>query len=119
MFLVNTNQCSANSTILTEQNMFIDEPEHESKFEISYIYLSTAGLLVTLIISNLASFIFGPPSPQQTRKSLYSSLIWSIPFFSSKLTPDNEKEEPRDFKRSIVKSIEKEKLLLAENDFKL
>jgi len=116
---VNTSQCSANSTISTEQNMFIDEPEHESKFEISYIYLSTAGLLVTLIISNLASFIFGPPSPQQTRKSLYSSLIWSIPFFSSKLTPDNEKEEPHDFKRSIVKSIEKEKLLLTENDFKL
>ena len=116
---MNTSQCSANSTISTEQNMFIDEPEHESKFEISYIYLSTAGLLVTLIISNLASFIFGPPSPQQTRKSLYSSLIWSIPFFSSKLTPDNEKEEPHDFKRSIVKSIEKEKLLLTENDFKL
>ena len=50
--------------------------EHEP-FQISYIYLSTAGLLVTLIVANLLSLCFAPPSEEQRYRELYSRLIWT------------------------------------------
>ena len=51
-------------------------------FEISYIYLSTSGLILTLVLSNVASLVCPPPTQNQRRPVLYSRLIWHISFFS-------------------------------------
>ena len=56
--------------------------EDSSSFQISYIYLSTIGLFITLAVSNLLSLVCPPPSPQSRRQSLYSRLIWNVPFYA-------------------------------------
>merc|ERR1712228_445675 len=50
-------------------------------FQISYIYLSTTGLIITLLGSNLLSYICPPPPAASRRRALYSTLIWNVPFY--------------------------------------
>jgi len=72
---VETNQCSNGTTTVTTQNIPFEESD-DIPFQISYIYLSTAGLFVTLILSNFASTIIAKPDPSQRKKALFSTLIW-------------------------------------------
>lgn len=76
---VSTEMCS-NATQATSMPPAGDvEP---GSFEISYIYLSTSGLILTLVLSNVASLVCPPPTQNQRRPVLYSRLIWHISFFS-------------------------------------
>ena len=72
------------------------EDDHSGEFQISYIYLATVGLVLTLTVSNLLSIFCSPPSANSRRQSLYSTLIWNIPFFDQfwsqvRRVEDNEK----------------------------
>ena len=77
--LVSTEMC-LNATQSTAPPPAVDvEPD---SFEISYIYLSTCGLILTLVLSNVASLVCSPPTQNQRRPVLYSRLVWNISFFA-------------------------------------
>lgn len=86
---VETDRCQNGSLALTTPPPTTLVSDDEIPFQISYIYLSTAGLLVTMILSNLASFIIKKPDPQQRKKALFSSLIWDAPW-AQKYFPDDD-----------------------------
>jgi len=64
-----------------------------SFFQISYIYLSTTGLVLTLVGSNLLTFIFPIPPAGARKRSLYSTLVWNVPFYQKYWSDDEERSE--------------------------
>lgn len=99
IFSASTEMCS-NMTVSYETSTTVDEIE--SSFQISYIYLSTIGLIITIGCSNGLSLIFGPPSEQYRKKFLYSRMIWDHPYFSKFWSESEEEKEP------IVKMLKNE-----------
>ena len=97
-----------NSTSTQEFNV----EESEEPFQISYIYLATSGLFMTLIVSNICSLLprtlVGYPSEQQRRKSLYSTRIWEINFFQKYFSISEKDPINCD---QIVKFHEKQKMI--------
>ena len=80
-------------------------------FQISYIYLSTIGLIITIGCSNGLSLIFNPPAEQYRKKSLYSRLIWDSPFFEKFWSESDEEKQP------IVKMLKTENPIWDKSTF--
>ena len=75
---VTTDRCENGTvtSIMVNSTIYDEAVDEDIPFQISYIYLSTAGLLVTLLLSNLTSIVFSKPDAAQRKKSLFSDLIW-------------------------------------------
>merc|ERR1719473_374366 len=67
---VSTESCASNITMTPEVEVYNDSDE--TTFQISYIYISTIGLFVTIIFANLISLVDALPMEEQREKYLYS-----------------------------------------------
>ena len=88
---VTTDRCENGTVTSIMVNSTIHEElvDEDIPFQISYIYLSTAGLLVTLLLSNLTSMVFSKPDAAQRKKSLFSDLIWEAKWAQKYFSDDD------------------------------
>jgi hypothetical protein len=79
--------------------------ESTSWFQISYIFLSTTGLFTCVTVALLSSFFFEMPAADQRARSLYSSLLWDVPYFEAFFTDDSNSQKEKLFQDSSVDEL--------------
>lgn len=82
-----------------------EENDSTSWFQISYIFLSTTGLFTCVTVALLSSFFFEMPAPEQRARSLYSSLLWDVPYFEAFFTDDSNSQKEKLFQDSSVDEL--------------